>query len=152
MKFIKLCALLALTQIELHSNFFGNKKPTAKFDEDQLQAIEDALEKNDTSALDDKIKEHENTISSMQNDKNDIENAISEAFSMNGLTLTEGMSVAEAIASLGTKCKEYGNSTNTHSIPPTDGVDVSDDDDDDESAKYAHNQVMNDKSKFSKIN
>lgn len=121
MKYIKICALLALNQIELHSNFFGNKKPTAKLDEEQLQSIEDALAQNDTSALQTTITAHEATIATMQTDRTNAENALSEAFSMNGLDLPEGTSVAEAIATLGTKCKEYGASKNTHSIPQTNG-------------------------------
>lgn len=123
MKYKLLCALLALTNIELHSNFFGNKKPTAKLDEEQLQSIEDALGKNDTSALQSTIDEQNTTISTMQTEKTDMENALSEAFSINGLDLPEGTSVAEAIATLGTKCKEFGGAKNTHSIPPTDGKD-----------------------------
>jgi len=123
MKYKLLCALLALTDIEFHSNFFGNKKPTAKLDEEQLQSIEDALAKNDTSALQTTIDEQNTTISTMQTEKTDMENALSEAFSINGLDLPEGTSVAEAIAALGTKCKEFGSAKNTHSIPRTDGKD-----------------------------
>ena len=123
MKYKLLCALLALTNIELHSNFFGNKKPTAKLDEEQLQSIEDALAKNDTSALQTTIDEQTTTISTMQTEKTDMENALNEAFSINGLDLPEGISAAEAIAALGTKCKEYGSDKNTHSIPRSDGKD-----------------------------
>ena len=149
MKYKLLSAVLALASIELHSNFFGNKKPTAKFDEDQLQSIEDALEKNDTSALQATITTHEETIATMQTEKTNVENALSEAFSMNGLELPEGTSVAEAIATLGTKCKEYGDSTDTHSIVRTNGIDKNPEED--PSAEYEHNKVMFDKSKFTKI-
>ena len=65
MKFQKLVALLGLGTIVLDTNFFGNKKPFAKFDEEQLQKIEDALEEKDTSALEQKITEHETTISGL---------------------------------------------------------------------------------------
>lgn len=121
MKYKLLTAILAVAQIELHSNFFGNKKPTAKFDEDQLQSIEDALAKTDTSALETTISTHEATIATMQTDKTNVENALSEAFSINGLDMPEGASFAEAIATLGTKCKEMGSSNNTHSLPKNDG-------------------------------
>lgn len=148
MKYKLLSAVLALASIELHSNFFGNKKPTAKFDEDQLQSIEDALAKNDTSALQNQITEHESTISGMQTEKTNTENAISDAFSMNKLELPEGASMAEAIAILGTKCQEYGSSNHTHSLTHTDGIDK--DENEDESVNYAHNKAF-DESKYTTL-
>lgn len=148
MKYKLLSAILALSSIELHSNFFGNKKPTAKFDEDQLQSIEDALAKNDTSALQSQIDEQQSTISEMQTERTNMENALSEAFSTNKLDLPEGSSVAEAIAILGTKCKEYGSSKHTHSIVKTDGVDK--EGDEDESTNYAHNRAF-DESKYTTL-
>ena len=123
MKFNLLCALLALSNLELHSNLLGTKKPVAKFDEDQLQSIEDALAQNDTSALTSQITAHEATISGLNTEAENISTAINDAFALNGLDLPEGTSIAEAIATLGTQCKTYGDSNQSHSIPKTDGLD-----------------------------
>ena len=123
MKYQLLTALLALTNIDLHSNFFGNKKPTAKFDEEQLQNIEDALAEKDTTGLQSTITAHEATIATMTTESSNLENALSEAFSLNSLEMPEGTSTAEAIAILGTKCKEFGDNKSTHSLIKNDGID-----------------------------
>lgn len=148
MKYTKLCALLALSQIDLHSNILGTKKPVAKLDEEQLQTLEDALAGNETYA--EKIKEHEATIDSLKNEATSAEDAISAAISAHGIELEEGASISEKIAALDNKCKEYGNSNHTHSIPQTDGKETKNEEED-PSANYEHNKVMQDNSKFTKI-
>ncbi|WP_312750531.1 hypothetical protein [Epilithonimonas hominis] len=144
MKYKLLIATMGVASIDLHSNVFGNKKPYAKVDEESLQKVEDALAKNDTSALQTTITAHEATIATMQTDKTNVENAISEAFTMNGIEAPEGISIAEAIATLGTKCKEMGSSNNTHSIPQNDGKENNEAD---PAEQYSHNKVF-DESKF----
>lgn len=149
MKFQKLVALLGLGTIVLDTNFFGNKKPFAKFDEEQLQKIEDALEEKDTSALEQKITEHETTISGLNTEKSGIENAVNQALQLNGLELPEGTTMADAVALLGTTCKTYGDSKSTHTIVQNDGVEKSDGTEE-KSSNYAHNQVF-DESKYTTL-
>ncbi|MDR2205772.1 MAG: hypothetical protein LBE36_06430 [Flavobacteriaceae bacterium] len=145
MKFQKLAALLVLGSIELHSNFFGTKKPFAKFDEDQLQKIEDDLVEKDTSALDEKISEQEETIKGLNTEKSEIENAVNQALELNGIKIPEGASITDAVALIGQTCKTYGDSKETHTVVKTDGIDKGDDGD---SEVFAHEKVLNDRSKF----
>lgn len=149
MKNKNICAVLALDKIELHGNILPGSQPVAKFNQAQLDKLEAALEEKDTSALDQKIKDQEATIATHESNETAITQAVKSAFEMNGLEITEGISTVEAIATLSAKCKEYGNSTNTHSIVRTDGIDENSVED--PSANYEHNKVMFDKSKFKKI-
>lgn len=121
MKFPKLTALLGQAQIELHTSFFGNNKPFAKLDEEQLQSLENALEKNDTSALTEKITEHEATIKTLQENKTETQNALDQALQLNEISVAEGSSSADAIVALGEQCKKYGSSENRHVAPKNDG-------------------------------
>ena len=149
MKNKNICAVLALDKIELHGNILPGSQPVAKFNQAQLDKLEAALEEKDTSALDQKIKDQEATIATHESNETAITQAVKSAFEMNSLELPEGTSVAEAIATLGTKCKEYGDSTDTHSLVKTDGLDKNSEEE--PSANYEHNKVMFDKSKFKKI-
>ena len=143
------CAALALDKIDFHSNLMG-KNPVAKFDESQVQLLDEALAKTvDTSALDKTINEQSQTIANHVTNETAISNAVKAAFTLNGLELPENTSDADAIATLSAKCKEYGKSTNTHSLIRTDGID--DDPDADPSANYAHNKALTDLSKFPKL-
>lgn len=115
-KFTKLTAVLALAEIPLHSNFFGTKKPFAKLEEDQLQAIEDALATNDTAELEQKVNSLTESNTALQTTHTEVENAVNDALALNGLTIPENSSLAEAIALLGN-----AKATATHEIPPTNG-------------------------------
>ena len=122
MNFPKLTALLALAQIDMHSNFFGNKKPVAKLDQDQLEAIEKGLEQNDVSALTSEIEAKGNEITALTATATLVSDAVNQALQMNAIELPENATEAEAIALLATTCKEYGEATTiTHSVAGTDG-------------------------------
>lgn len=114
MKYPLLSNLLALATIDLQSNFFGNKKPSARFDEDQLQAIEDALAKSDTAKI-------QNRVTELEEEQNTNQQALNDAFNLAGLKAEEMGSFAEAIAALGARCDELGKSTNRHSFAAHDG-------------------------------
>lgn len=149
MKNKNICAVLALDKIELHGNILPGSQPVAKFNQAQLDKLDAALAEKDTSALDQKIKDQADTIATHESNESAISQAVKAAYALNGLELTEGTSAVEAIAALSEKCKEYGDSADTHSIVNTDGVDKSTEED--PSANYEHNKVMTDKSKFKKI-
>lgn len=114
MKFQKLVALLALGELPLNAGLFGNKKPFAKFDEDQLQTIEEALEKNDTSDL-------EEQLTTAQDEVKGVENAVEQALEVAGLKA--GDSLVASIVALGEKCKEYGESKDRHTFAQNSGKD-----------------------------
>lgn len=125
MNFPKLTALLGVAQIEMHSNFFGNKKPVAKLDQEQLEAIEKGLEQNDVSALTSEIEAKGNDITALIANQTAMEEAITGALQLNGLELPENATQAEAIALLATTCKEYGEAKNvTHSVAGSNGVEA----------------------------
>ena len=125
MNFPKLTALLALAQIDMHSNFFGNKKPVAKLDQEQLEAIEKGLEQNDVSALTSEIEAKGNDIIALTANQTAMEEAINGALQLNGLELPENATHAEAIALLATTCKEYGEAKDvTHSVAGNNGVEA----------------------------
>lgn len=121
MKFPKLTGLTGQQAIELHNSFFGNKKPFAKLDEDQLQSIENALETTDTSALTSTIEGHEATILTLNTTQSETQNALDQALQLNGIKVPEGSTTAQAIIVLGQKCEEYGSSNNRHVDPKNDG-------------------------------
>jgi hypothetical protein len=121
MKFPKLKGLTGQEAIDLHTNFFGNKKPFAKFDKDQLEKIEAALETNDVSGLTQKIADLDANIINLNAVQAETQNAIDQALQLNGITIPEGATTAEAIIALGAKCKEYGSSENRHVTPKNNG-------------------------------
>jgi hypothetical protein len=145
--FQKLLAVLAISAFEFHSNFFGNKKPFAKLDEEQLQKIEDALAEKDTSALEKTIAEQANTITGLTTSATEIESAVNQALQLNGIDeLGEDTTIGEAIAALGAKCKEYGDATSTHTIVDTDGKEKPDENglvDNWYDPNAEHNQMLN---------
>lgn len=112
MKFQKLTALLALGEISLNAGLFGNKKPFARLDEDQLQTIEEALEKNDTSDLEEQLTTAKDEIKG-------VENAVEQALEVAGLKA--GDSLVASIVALGEKCKEYGESKDRHTFAKNSG-------------------------------
>lgn len=131
----RVLAVLGLQAFVFHSNFFKNEKKHVRLNEEELQKIEDALEKQ-TSV------EDAQTLATLQANETEVQEALTAAFELNKIEATTGQTVAEAIGALSAKCEEYGSSTNTHSIPPTDGKDKAEDDGD-ETDDYAHNQVFN---------
>lgn len=123
----KLLAVLGIQAFVFHNNFWGTGEAHVKLDNKQLQMIEDALEKK---AGENKADENTETLADLQAqitgfqaNETAVQEALTAAMALNGITATKGQSVAEAISALGTKCKEYGDSTETHSILQTDGLD-----------------------------
>ncbi|SDE68506.1 hypothetical protein [Riemerella columbipharyngis] len=134
-RFQKLTALLALGEISLNAGLFGNKKPFAKLDEDQLQIIEDALKKNDTTALEESLKSAETKVS-------EVENAVEQALEISGLKA--GDSLVASIVLLGETCKQYGESKDRHSLPENSGKEEETDGliDGYINPNHAHNKIL----------
>lgn len=123
MKYPKLSALLGLSEIVLNAGIFGNKKPFAKLDEDDLAKVEGALEDSETESLKEELNQaNENLIAEKQTVLA-VENAVEQALALAGLTAKE--TLVENIVLLGEKCKEYGDSKNRHSTPENNGTEES---------------------------
>lgn len=123
----KLLAVLGMQAFVFHNNFWGTGEAHVKLDNKQLQMIEDALEKkegeNATENNTADLTELQAQVAGFQASEAAVQEALTAALTLNGIEATQGQSVAEAIAALGTTCKEYGDSTETHSILQTDGLD-----------------------------
>lgn len=139
-KHTALLGVLGLTVLETHSSVMPFAKSHVRLTEEQLDQIESSLAANDVTGLNTQIENLTTTVSENTATLRSIDTAIASAFTANGLELPEGTSAADAIATLSTKCKEFGESANTHSFISTDGIDK---DDKNESANYAHNQILN---------
>ncbi len=119
----KLLAVLGLQTFTFQSNFWGGGKAHVKLDEEQLKLIEAALDEKGSG-------EEAQTIADLQEKVAGLEaaqEALTAAMNLNGIEAKEGQAMADAIADLGAKCKEYGDSKETHSAPPTNGKDKGDD-------------------------
>ncbi|WP_313359801.1 hypothetical protein [Empedobacter sp.] len=132
----RVLAVLGIQAFVFHSNFLKNEKKHVRLNEEELQKIEDALEKQ-TSA------EDAETLATLQANETATQEALSAAFELHGLKTVEGQTVAEAVEALSAKCTEYGESKNQHSFHKTDGKDKQEDEEVENSADYAHNQVFN---------
>ena len=117
----KLTALLGLTAITMHnSNIFGTGKNFAKLDEDQLQKIEDALETPAAETPD--VENLKTELANAAAAEAGMQEAVTAALELNGLTIEKGQSAAEAIALLGATCKQYGESKERgHTTPENNG-------------------------------
>ncbi|MBO6183076.1 hypothetical protein AB670_02542 [Chryseobacterium sp. MOF25P] len=121
-KHTAILGVLGLTVLETHSGIMSTKAHVRMTEED-LDKIEAHLEANDVSGLNTQITNLTTTVSENTASLGSINSAIASAFETNGLELPEGTSAADAIATLSTKCKEYGEKTNTHSFIKNDGKD-----------------------------
>ncbi|MGD1319541.1 hypothetical protein [Chryseobacterium sp. 2R14A] len=128
MKYPKFTALLGLSTLSFHSTF-GIGKNHIRLTEEEAQKIEDhlAAEKPDEST---QLSELQTKFDSLQNNYNTlnesntaITTALDSALTLNDLKGELGATATtdEAIALLGTKCKEYGASNNRHSFPNNNG-------------------------------
>lgn len=113
MKFKLLAAVLATEVINLKAGLFGGK-PFASFDEEALEKIENALEEKDTTAL---TAENE----ALKNEAQNTVNALTEALSLNDISLGVEATVVDQIKALGQKCKEYGEKKNVHTTLTNNG-------------------------------
>ncbi|EKB60752.1 hypothetical protein [Bergeyella zoohelcum] len=120
MKYPKLSALLGLSEIVLNAGIFGNKKPFAKLDEDDLAKVEEALEDSETESLREELNQSKENLATEKQTVSAVENAVEQALQLAGLTAKE--TLVENIALLGEKCKEYGDSKNRHSTPENNGT------------------------------
>lgn len=121
----KLLAVLNLQAFTFHNNFWGSGEAHVKLDNKQLQLIEDALEENAENTENEDAKTLEDLqakVSGLEAKETAVQEALTAALNLNGIEAKEGQSVAQAIADLGAKCKEYGDSNETHSIIKTTGV------------------------------
>lgn len=131
----RVLAVLGIQAFIFHSNFFKNEKKHVRLTEEDLQKLEDALEKQ-TSA------EDAETLANLQANETLIQESLTAAFEANDIEATEGQTIAEAVEALSAKCQELGAAKNTHSISKTDGKD-----DEEElkegffDSKAAHNQI-----------
>ncbi|QWA38862.1 hypothetical protein [Chryseobacterium sp. ZHDP1] len=121
----KVLAVLGLQAFTFHNNFWGAGEAHVKLDNKQLQLIEDALEKNEAENTPaegaESLADLQAKVSGFEANEISIQEAVTAALNLNGIEAAEGQTVAQAIEALGTKCKEYGDSKETHSIIQTDG-------------------------------
>ncbi|WP_312355559.1 hypothetical protein [Empedobacter sp.] len=134
----RVLAVLGIQAFVFHSNFLKNEKKHVRLNEEELQKIEDALEKQ-TSA------EDAETLATLQANETATQEALSAAFELHGLKTVEGQTVAEAVEALSAKCTEYGESKNTHSFHKTDGKDKQEDEEEFKEGFFdpnaEHNQI-----------
>lgn len=134
----RVLAVLGIQAFVFHSNFFKNEKKHVRLNEEELQKIEDALEKQ-TSA------EDAETLATLQANESAVQEALTAAFELHGLKTVEGQTVAEAVEALSAKCTEYGEATNSHSIHKTDGKDKQEDEEEFKEGFFdpnaEHNQI-----------
>lgn len=135
----RVLAVLGIQAFVFHStNIFGKGEKHVRLKEEELQLIEEALEKQ-TSA------EDAETLATLQANETAVQEALTAAFELHGLKTVEGQTVAEAVEALSAKCTEYGEATNSHSIHKTDGKDKQEDEEELKEGFYdsnaAHNQI-----------
>lgn len=130
----KLLGVLGFTAFTYQStNIFGGGENHVRLTKEQLEKIDAALPDEGATNT---ATENTKTIANLQSKvdaftagETSIQEALTTAYQENGFKAVEGQSTLEAIAHLSAKCKEFGSSNNTHSIPPTDGKDKNDDND-----------------------
>jgi len=126
MKYPKLTALLGLATLAFHSSVWA--KNHVRLTEEECQKLEDHLEaqpENNTEELTNlqtKFDTLQEKYNALEGSNSTLSTAITTALELNGLTAeTENATPEEAVALLGTKCKEYGSSENRHAFPKNDG-------------------------------
>ncbi|MFL9835005.1 hypothetical protein [Chryseobacterium terrae] len=129
MKYPKLGAFLGLAMINIQSGFFG-QKAHARFDEEQLQKLEDHMAQESgenlqaqLNTLQQKYDALEISNTTLQTEKDGLQNAVTAALELNGLTaeVTAETTSSQAVELLGTTCKKYGSNENRHSFPANNG-------------------------------
>jgi len=129
MKYPKLTAFFGLAMINIQSGLFG-QKAHARFDEEQLQKLEEHMAQESGENLQTQLNELQkkydalnDTHTELQTANTRIQNALTAALELNGLTadVTSETTASQAVELLGTKCKEYGSSQNRHPFAKNDG-------------------------------
>lgn len=129
MKYPKFTALLGLSTLSFHSNF-GFGKNHVRLTEEECQKLEDHLSADPPAENQQQLTELQAKFDTLQNNYNQlnatntaVNTALETALSLNDLKGEVGATATtdEAIALLGTKCKEYGSSQNRHSFPANNG-------------------------------
>ena len=108
------------------SNFWGGGEAHVKMTKEQLEKIDAALPEEGAQADAKTVADLQAKVNGFVDKETAVQEALTGALELNGIEAVEGQSPAEAIAALGVKCKEFGDSTETHSIPKTDGVEKPD--------------------------
>ncbi len=124
-KYKLLATVLGLENFSLKSGLLGGK-PFASFNEEQLQAIENALAEK-TGVTAEQLQQLQTNLQEQQETNQAIETAVTAAMEQNGLEATG--SVVEQVELLGNTCKEYGEKQTTHTLLQNDGKDTASDDD-----------------------
>lgn len=124
MKFPKIIALLGLTDVVMHSSLLSNKAPHARFTEEELEKLENALSESATerlAELENQLTEANARATAYEKLNSDIATAVVQAMETAGLPTQEG--IEENLLLLATKCKEYGDAQNRHTFPENNGTD-----------------------------
>lgn len=137
-----LLGVLGLSVLETHSGVMSSKSHV-RLTEEELDKVEKALEANDVSGLNQTIADQKEKISNHEKSEGELKESLAAAFAANKLEMGD-MNPKDAIAHLSAKCKEYGESKNTHSTPPTNGQNNNGD----PAPKYAFEEAVNDTSKY----
>lgn len=116
-KFTKIAALLAVS-LEMKKPLFGGEGFVV-LKESQLQTLEEALTKEDTSALQKELASLQEEKTQWLQEAQTLQETTQKALERNGLKGSEN--IAENISLLGEKCEEYGNKQSQHSLPLNDG-------------------------------
>ncbi len=124
-KYKLLCAVLGIASVEMKAGFFGGK-PFASFNEEQLQAIENALAEK-TGVTAEQLQQLQTNLQEQQQTNQAVETAVSAAMELNGLDAAG--TVVEQVELLGTTCKQYGEKTTTHTLLNNNGEETASDDD-----------------------
>ena len=123
----KVLAVLGLTAFTFQNNFWGKKEDAhVKLSQEQLEKIDAALENAGTGDSAQTIADLQEKVSGLEQSETAVKEALTAAMELNGIAATENQTPVEAISALGAKCKEYGESKHTHSLPKTDGKDKAD--------------------------
>jgi len=129
MKYPKLTSFFGIATLSFHSSMMG--KNHVRLTEEQCQQLEDHFAEEKPAENPEELTQLQSKFDALQENYNALETsnkglstAIETALNLNGLKteLGETATSEEAIALLGEKCKEYGNSNNRHSLPPNNGI------------------------------
>lgn len=127
MKYPKFTTLLGLSTLSFHSSMMG--KNHVRLTDEQCQQVEDHLSaepENNQQQLTDlqgQLTALQGKYDTLLESNTAMTNALDTALNLNDLKGQVGETATneEAIALLGSKCKEYGSSDNRHSFPKNNG-------------------------------
>lgn len=119
----KVLAVLGLQAFAFQSsNFWGGGEAHVKMTKEQLEKIDAALPEEGAQADAKTLADLQGKVTGFEANETAIQEALTAAMELNGIEAVADQTPAEAIAALGVKCKEFGDSGETHSIPKNSGV------------------------------